>query len=37
MQGKAGALIAFDDALTFNYRTRVVALAAANRLPALNG
>jgi ABC-type uncharacterized transport system substrate-binding protein len=27
-RGKAGALIAFDDALTYNYRTRVVALAA---------
>jgi putative ABC transport system substrate-binding protein len=35
--GKAGALIAFDDALTYNYRTRVVALAAASRLPALYG
>jgi putative ABC transport system substrate-binding protein len=36
-RGKAGALIAFDDALTYNYRTRVVALAAASRLPALYG
>jgi len=36
-RGNAGALIAFDDALTYNYRTRVVALAAANRLPALYG
>ena len=36
-RGKAGALIAFDDALTYNNRTRVVALAAASRLPALYG
>ena len=36
-RGKAGALIALDDALTYNYRTRVVALAAASRLPALYG
>lgn len=36
-RGKAGALIALDDALTYNYRARVVALAAANRLPALYG
>ena len=36
-QGKAEALIVFDDALTFNYRTRIVALAAASRLPALYG
>jgi len=34
---KAGALIALDDALTYNYRTRVVALAAASGLPALYG
>ncbi len=33
----AGALIALDDALTYNYRTRVVALAATSRLPALYG
>ena len=36
-RGKAGALIAFDDALTYNYRARVVALAAASRMPALYG
>jgi putative ABC transport system substrate-binding protein len=36
-RGNAGALIALDDALTYNYRTRVVALAAASRLPALYG
>jgi putative tryptophan/tyrosine transport system substrate-binding protein len=36
-QGKAGALIALDDALTYNYRSRIVALAAASRLPALYG
>jgi putative ABC transport system substrate-binding protein len=36
-RGQAGALSAFDDALTYNYRTRVVALAAASRLPALYG
>src|SRR4051812_38985064 len=36
-RGNAGALIAFDDALTYNYRTRVVALVAASRLPALYG
>lgn len=36
-RGKAGALVALDDALTYNYRTRVVALAAASRLPALYG
>jgi putative ABC transport system substrate-binding protein len=34
---KARALIALDDALTYNYRDRVVALAAASRLPALYG
>ena len=37
MRGKAGALIAFDDALTYNHRSRIVALAAAGRLPALYG
>ena len=36
-RGKAGALIALDDALTYNHRNRVVALAAASRLPALYG
>src|SRR3954462_8010047 len=36
-RSNAGALIALDDALTYNYRTRVVALAAASRLPALYG
>lgn len=36
-RGNAGALIALDDALTYNYRTRFVALAAASRLPALYG
>jgi putative ABC transport system substrate-binding protein len=36
-RGKAGALIAFDDALTLYYRSLIVALAAANRLPAMYG
>jgi putative ABC transport system substrate-binding protein len=36
-RGNAGALIALDDALTYNHRTRVVALAAASRLPVLYG
>ena len=36
-QGKAGALIALDDALTYNHRSRVVALAAAKRIPVLYG
>ena len=36
-RGKAGALIAFDDALTLYYRSRIVALAAASRLPAMYG
>lgn len=36
-RGRAGALVAFDDALTYNYRTQVVALAAASQLPALYG
>jgi putative tryptophan/tyrosine transport system substrate-binding protein len=36
-RGKAGALIALDDALTYNFRSRIVALAAASRLPALYG
>ena len=38
-RGNAQALLAFDDALTFDiaYRPRIVALAAASRLPALYG
>jgi ABC-type uncharacterized transport system substrate-binding protein len=36
-QGKAGALVAFDDSLTLQYRTRIVALAAASRLPTMYG
>ena len=36
-RSKAGALIALDDALTYGHRTRVVALAADSRLPALYG
>src|SRR3954462_5790226 len=36
-RSNAGALIALDDALTYNYRSRVVALAAASRLAALYG
>src|SRR6266404_5427191 len=36
-RGKAGALIALDDALTYNFRSQIVALAAASRLPALYG
>jgi putative tryptophan/tyrosine transport system substrate-binding protein len=36
-RGKAGALIAFDDALTMYYRPRIVALAAASRLPTMYG
>jgi len=36
-RGKCGALIALDDALTYNYRSRIVALAAASRLPTLYG
>jgi putative tryptophan/tyrosine transport system substrate-binding protein len=36
-RGKAGALVAFDDALTMYYRSRIVALAAASRLPAMYG
>jgi ABC-type uncharacterized transport system substrate-binding protein len=36
-QGKAGALVAFDDSLTLQYRSRIVALAAASRLPTMYG
>ena len=36
-RGKAGALIALDDALTYNDRSRIVTLAAASRLPVLYG
>jgi putative ABC transport system substrate-binding protein len=33
----AQALLAFDDAMTIAYRSRVVALAASSRLPAMYG
>jgi putative tryptophan/tyrosine transport system substrate-binding protein len=33
----AQALLVFDDAPTFTYRTRIFALAASNRLPAMYG
>src|SRR4051812_2159342 len=36
-RSNAGALIVLDDALTYNNRARVVALAAASRLPVLYG
>ncbi len=36
-QGRAGALLAFDDSLTNSYPSRVVALAAKRRLPAMYG
>jgi putative tryptophan/tyrosine transport system substrate-binding protein len=36
-RGRAGALIALDDPLIITYRTRIVALAAKNRLPAMYG
>jgi putative ABC transport system substrate-binding protein len=36
-EGKAGALVAFDDSLTLQYRSRIVALAAASRLPTMYG
>jgi putative tryptophan/tyrosine transport system substrate-binding protein len=36
-KGNAQALIAFDDALTVAHRTRIVALAASSRLPAMYG
>src|SRR5215470_15903582 len=34
-QRNAQALLAFDDALTFTYRSRITALAASSRLPAM--
>jgi putative ABC transport system substrate-binding protein len=37
LPGKAGALIAFEDSLTLQYRSRIVALAAANRIPTMYG
>jgi putative ABC transport system substrate-binding protein len=36
-RGDAQALLALDDALTFTYRPRIVALAASSRLPAMYG
>jgi putative ABC transport system substrate-binding protein len=36
-QGNAQALLAFDDPLTMLYRSRIVNLAASNRLPAIYG
>ncbi len=36
-RGRAGALIALDDSLFYGERTRVVALAAKSRLPAMYG
>jgi putative ABC transport system substrate-binding protein len=36
-RGKAQALVAFDDALFYVHRSRIVALAAANQLPTLLG
>lgn len=36
-RGNAQALIAFDDALTVAYRSRIAALAASSRLPAMYG
>jgi putative tryptophan/tyrosine transport system substrate-binding protein len=36
-QGNAQAFITFDDALTNSHRTRIAALAASNRLPAMYG
>ena len=36
-QRNAQALLAFDDALTFTYRSRITALAASSRLPAMYG
>ena len=36
-RARAGALLTFDDALTSGYRTRIVALAAKSRLPAMYG
>src|SRR5262249_43951751 len=34
-QRNAQALLAFDDPLTHNYRSRITALAASSRLPAM--
>jgi len=36
-RGRAGALLVFDDGLFNGYRTRIVALAAKSRLPAMYG
>ena len=36
-RARAGALFTFDDPLTSGYRTRIVALAAKSRLPAMYG
>jgi len=36
-RGNAQALIAFDDAFTLAHRSRIVALAASSRLPAMYG
>ena len=36
-RARAGALLAFDDSLTLGYRTRIVALAAKSRFPAMYG
>ena len=36
-RGNAEALISFDDALTNSHRTRIAALAASSRLPAIYG
>jgi putative ABC transport system substrate-binding protein len=36
-QGRAQALLALDDPLTVSYRSRIVDLAANNRLPAMYG
>jgi putative tryptophan/tyrosine transport system substrate-binding protein len=37
IQGRAEALLAFDDSLTIGYRARLVQLAAKRRLPAMYG
>ncbi len=36
-RARAGGLLAFDDSLTFGYRSQIVALAARSRLPAMYG
>jgi putative tryptophan/tyrosine transport system substrate-binding protein len=36
-RGRAGALIVFDDPVIWSYRTKVVALAAKQRLPVMYG